>query len=74
MTVHGYMQKQIEISERLFSFMKQDFTHNQTFIATLTETIKSLSRKLEARDEEIKRLRNEVDRLRPVALDEQTND
>lgn len=74
MTVHGYMQKQIEISERLFSFMKQDFTQNQTFIATLTETIKSLSRKLEARDEEIKRLRNEVDRLKPVALDEQTND
>jgi len=74
MTVHGYMQKQIEISERLFSFMKQDFTQNQTFIATLTETIKSLSRKLEARDEEIKRLRNEVDRLKPVVLDEQTND
>jgi uncharacterized protein HemX len=68
------MQKQIEISERLFSFMKQDFTQNQTFIATLTETIKSLSRKLEARDEEIKRLRNEVDRLKPVVLDEQTND
>lgn len=74
MTVHGYMQKQIEISERLFLFMKQDFTQNQTFIATLTETIKSLSRKLEARDEEIKRLRNEVDRLKPVVLDEQTND
>jgi uncharacterized protein HemX len=68
------MQKQIEISERLFLFMKQDFTQNQTFIATLTETIKSLSRKLEARDEEIKRLRNEVDRLKPVVLDEQTND
>jgi ribosomal protein S17E len=66
------MQKQIEMSERLFNFMKQDFSHNQSFIQTLTETIKSLSRKLEARDEEIRRLRNEVASYK--ALDEQTND
>lgn len=74
MTVDGYMQKQIEISEKLFGFMKEDFSKNQTFIDTLTQTINSLTKKLSSRDEEIQRLRREISRLQAGVFDEQTSD
>jgi hypothetical protein len=52
----GYIQKQIETSEKLFEMMRTDHKErlNQTFIwADMNE---SLLRKLKERDEEISRL------------------
>ncbi len=80
MDVNGYMEKQIEISERLLEAMRVDFDEKDKFIFTLMATTQSLMAKLEERDEEIENLREEIaaweeifDDVEVVEIDEQTD-
>lgn len=80
MDVNGYMEKQIEISERLLDAMRIDFDEKDKFILTLMSTVQSLMAKLEERDEEIENLREEVaaweeifEDVEVVEIDEQTD-
>ncbi len=81
MNVSEYLDKQVEISERLLDAMRQDFDEKDKFIFTLMSTVQSLIAKLEERDEEIENLREEVaaweeifEDVEVVEIDEQTND
>lgn len=81
MNVSEYLDKQVEISERLLDAMRQDFDEKDKFIFTLMSTVQSLIAKLEERDEEIENLREEVaaweeifEDVEVVGIDEQTND
>lgn len=81
MNVSEYLDKQVEISERLLDAMRQDFDEKDKFIFTLMSTVQSLITKLEERDEEIENLREEVaaweeifEDVEVVEIDEQTND
>jgi hypothetical protein len=80
MDVNGYMEKQIEISERLLDAMRIDFDEKDKFILTLMSTVQSLITKLQERDDEIENLREEVaaweeifDDVEVVEIDEQTD-
>jgi predicted nucleic acid-binding Zn-ribbon protein len=80
MDVNGYMEKQIEISERLLDAMRIDFDEKDKFILTLMSTVQSLMAKLEERDEEIENLREEIaaweeifEDVEVVEIDEQTD-
>lgn len=80
MDVNGYMEKQIEISERLLDAMRIDFDEKDKFILTLMSTVQSLMAKLEERDEEIENLREEIaaweeifEDVEVIEIDEQTD-
>jgi uncharacterized protein (DUF3084 family) len=80
MDVNGYMEKQIEISERLLDAMRIDFDEKDKFILTLMSTVQSLITKLQERDDEIENLREEIaaweeifDDVEVVEIDEQTD-
>ena len=80
MDVNGYMEKQIEISERLLDAMRIDFDEKDKFILTLMSTVQSLITKLQERDHEIENLREEIaaweeifDDVEVVEIDEQTD-
>ena len=80
MDVNGYMEKQIEISERLLDAMRIDFDEKDKFILTLMSTVQSLITKLQERDDEIENLREEIaaweeifDDVEVVEVDEQTD-
>lgn len=81
MNVSEYLDKQVEISERLLDAMRQDFDEKDKFIFTLMSTVQSLIAKLEERDEEIENLREEVaaweeifEDVEVIEIDEQTSD
>jgi len=72
MTVNEYMQKQIDISEKLYHSMRDDYNKNNVFIANLSKTIHSLLEKLEARDRQVEQLRTKIAQLKMgVPVDEQ---
>jgi len=80
MDVNGFMEKQVEISERLLEAMRIDFDEKDKFILTLMSTVQSLITKLDERDEEIENLREEIaaweeifDEIDVVNVDEQTD-
>jgi len=52
----GYIQKQIEASERLFEMMRTDHKERLNQIMVWADMNESLMRKLEERDKEIERL------------------
>ena len=58
--MNDFMQKQIEASERLYNMMLTD--HKQRFekIAEVYDLSESLQRKLNERDEEIRRLKRQL--------------
>ena len=64
MEVAGYIRQQIEYSERLFNAMKEDASKEQNDLIkhyeVSGELVKSLMTKLNERDEEIKKLREEL--------------
>jgi archaellum component FlaC len=67
MTVNEYMQKQIDISEKLYHSMRDDYNKNNVFISNLSKTIHSLLEKLEARDKQVEQLRAKIAKLeKPV--------
>ena len=53
-----FIQKQIEISERLFDLMQKDHKERMNGIAVWAEMSTGLMQKLDQRDAEITRLRN----------------
>ncbi len=55
-----FIQKQIEISERLFDLMQKDHKERMNGIAVWAEMSTGLMQKLDQRDAEITRLRNSV--------------
>ena len=80
MDVNGFMEKQVESSERLLEAMRIDFDEKDKFILTLMSTVQSLITKLDERDEEIENLREEIaaweeifDEIDVVNVDEQTD-
>jgi len=58
--MNDFMQKQIEASERLYNMMLTD--HKQRFekIAEVYDLSESLQRKLNERDEEIRKLKRQL--------------
>ena len=52
----NFIQKQIEISERMFELMQKDHKHRMEQIVMWADMSDSLIRKLEERDAEIQRL------------------
>jgi hypothetical protein len=64
MEVAGYIRQQIEYSERLFNAMKEDASKRQNDLIkhyeVSGELVKSFMTKLNERDEEIKKLREEL--------------
>jgi hypothetical protein len=55
-----FMQVQIEASERLYQMMLEDHKERVRDMAMWAETSVSLMKKLDERDEEIKKLRAEI--------------
>jgi hypothetical protein len=53
----GYIQKQIDTSERLFEMMRNDHKERLNQILVWADMNESLIRKLEERDKEIERLK-----------------
>jgi hypothetical protein len=53
----GYIQKQIEASEKLFEMMRTDHKERLNQIMVWADMNESLMRKLEERDKEIERLK-----------------
>jgi hypothetical protein len=53
----NFIQKQIEVSERLFYAMKKDHEERMNQVEVWQKTSDSLLKKLEERDREIKQLR-----------------
>jgi hypothetical protein len=62
--VKDFMQVQIEASERLYQMMLEDHKERVRDMAMWAETSVSLMRKLDERDEEIKKLRAEIAALK----------
>ena len=52
----NFIQKQIEMSERMFELMQKDHKHRMEQIVMWADMNDSLMRKLEERDKEIQRL------------------
>ena len=52
----NFIQKQIEMSERMFELMQKDHKHRMEQIVMWADMSDSLIRKLEERDAEIQRL------------------
>lgn len=52
----GYIQKQIDASEKLFEMMRADHKERMTQVLVWADMNESLLRKLEERDREIERL------------------
>ena len=52
----NFIQKQIEMSERMFELMQKDHKHRMEQIVMWADMSDSLMRKLEERDKEIERL------------------
>jgi hypothetical protein len=55
-----FMQVQIEASERLYNMMLEDHKERVRDMAMWADTSVSLMKKLDERDEEIKKLREEL--------------
>jgi hypothetical protein len=55
-----FMQTQIEASERLYNMMLEDHKERVRDMAMWADTSVSLMRKLDERDAEIKKLREEI--------------
>ena len=53
----SFIQKQIEVSERMFELMRQDHKERMEHIVMWADMSDSLMRKLEERDKEIDRLK-----------------
>jgi predicted RNase H-like nuclease (RuvC/YqgF family) len=68
MTVNEYMQKQIDISEKLYYCMREDYNKNNVFISNLSKTIHSLLEKLEARDKQVEQLRAKIAELEKLEM------
>jgi len=68
MTVNEYMQKQIDISEKLYHSMRDDYNKNNVFIANLSKTIHSLLEKLELRDKQVDQLRARIVELEKLEM------
>jgi len=66
--VKDFMQVQIEASERLYQMMLADHKERVRDMAMWAETSVSLMRKLDERDEEIKKLRAEIVSLKANKL------
>jgi len=62
------MQVQIEASERLYQMMLEDHKERVRDMAMWAETSVSLMKKLDERDEEIKKLRAEIVSLKANKL------
>jgi hypothetical protein len=58
--VETWMHRQIEMSERLYEMMVRDHKERVGCMAAICDTSASLMRKLKERDEEISRLRAEL--------------
>ena len=58
--VETWMHRQIEMSERLYEMMMRDHKERTECMSMMCDTSASLIRKLEERDEEISRLRAEL--------------
>jgi len=56
--VIGYIQKQIDASEKLFEMMRADHKERMTQVLIWADMNESLMRKLEERDREIERLQS----------------
>lgn len=54
----GYIQKQIDASEKLFEMMRADHKERMTQVLIWADMNESLMRKLEERDREIERLQS----------------
>jgi predicted RNase H-like nuclease (RuvC/YqgF family) len=68
MTVNEYMQKQIDISEKLYYCMREDYNKNNVFISNLSKTIHSLLEKLEVRDKQVEQLRAKIAELEKLEM------
>ncbi len=68
MNVNEYMQKQIDISEKLYYCMREDYNKNNAFIANLSKTIHSLLEKLESRDKQVEQLRAKIAELEKLEM------
>ena len=53
-----FLKHQLEVAERMFELMRQDFKERKEGESFWIETTKQLMDKLEDRDKEIQRLRN----------------
>ena len=62
------MQKQIDISEKLYYCMREDYNKNNVFISNLSKTIHSLLEKLEARDKQVEQLRAKIAELEKLEM------
>ena len=58
--MNDFIQKQIEVSERLFYVMKKDHDERVNQIEVWQKTSNSLMAKLEERDKEIEQLRAKI--------------
>ena len=58
--MNNFIQKQIEVSERLFHAMKQDHEERMQQLNVWQKTSDSLMTKLEERDREIEQLRAKI--------------
>lgn len=58
--MNGFMQKQIESSERLYKMMYDDHKTRVEKIAETYSLSESLQRKLNERDEEIRKLKRQL--------------
>lgn len=56
----NFIEKQIAISERLFEAMKQDATARRDIEAHYWNLSSNLMKKIQERDEEIKKLRSQL--------------
>jgi len=63
-----FMQVQIDASERLYKMMIDDHKERVRDMEMWAETSVSLMKKLDERDEEIKKLRAEITALRAAAV------
>lgn len=63
-----FMQAQIDASERLYKMMIDDHKERVRDMEMWAETSVSLMKKLDERDEEIKKLRAEITALRAAAV------
>jgi hypothetical protein len=56
MMVNGFIEKQLEMSQRMLDMMARDHKHRLEQLCVWTDMNDSLMKKLEARDKEISRL------------------
>lgn len=61
MRIGEYMDKQLEMSDRLLSAMERDYNEKDQFAETLIATIRGLLKKIDERDELIADLRDQLE-------------